>query len=828
MSGSIIGGVIGAVVGTIIAPGTGTIAGWEAGIGAGTAIGFAVGSVAGGLLFPPSTTAPGLEDLRPQSSSYGTPIPIIYGTFAVGGTVIWAADLIQTSDGGGGGKGGGSAPGGKTYAANFAVMLCESLGSVQLGKIWAGPEKRLVYDPTGALMESGTVTFYDGSLDQGIDPLMEAALGVGNVPAYTGRAYIVIEGFDVTKHDGNRIPFLTVEVGQKGSTAPESLGTVWFNKMWYSASLDSLISSYHGSYYGFLQNSGTTMLCESNVNTGRYAVISLLFWDDARQKVVSASNGGSFSNQYYTTAFPTGSDTAHNPMTIASGSASIGACMASNLYCFAFNCGATDGYGYKFQMVNPDTNLVSAVYHVDAGDTDAIVKVIGAADDASFCWAFMASGDVCRFDLNGTLTRTVVGTKPTGYAPQSWDNSAMFNHVDGRLYAVRHVYSVGASMAYLAAYSSTTEIFNTSGSVPFFDINSTPWYFSPDGMIYLTGSIWLAVDGRAIVDPSSGAVSGDSIKRLDAADPCTTALYVGTTDAQGWVYLPTMGRVVATRYGGAWAGSDPLARSILNCANAADGYLGKRDSSFKSQTLAEVVTDLSLRAGLPEADIDVTELTDTVDGYSLSAQVTVKDAIAVLMPVYYFEAVEDQGAVRFIKRGGGLAAAIPDADLGASEAASISDAPDLYMTTRTMDEELPRTMTITYLLRASKYSLATKYARRLTGSSGSEQTNQLAMVLTDQKAAEVAQVNLYDRWVGRVGFNFSLSREYAYLMPTDIVGIGGYSMRVVSATYRANGVTDYVAVRDESDTYTPSVVVDETPPVVESVSIAGSTTLAML
>ena len=49
-------------------------------------------------------------DLSVQTSSYGSPIPRVYGTMRVAGTVVWATDLQEEEAIDGGGKGG---PGGR-------------------------------------------------------------------------------------------------------------------------------------------------------------------------------------------------------------------------------------------------------------------------------------------------------------------------------------------------------------------------------------------------------------------------------------------------------------------------------------------------------------------------------------------------------------------------------------------------------------------------------------------------------------------------------------------------------------------------------------------
>jgi hypothetical protein len=65
---------------------------------------------------------PRLGDLSVQTSTYGTPIPRIYGTMRVAGTIVWATDLKESSELQGDGK---SQPETVvyTYSVSFAVAL---------------------------------------------------------------------------------------------------------------------------------------------------------------------------------------------------------------------------------------------------------------------------------------------------------------------------------------------------------------------------------------------------------------------------------------------------------------------------------------------------------------------------------------------------------------------------------------------------------------------------------------------------------------------------------------------------------------------------------
>lgn len=109
-------------------------AGLTSAIGIGASVGWLGGVLIGNLLFGgnkgQTQEGPRLDDLSVQTSTYGTAIPLVYGTMRLSGNVIWSTDLKETrheQHSGGGGKGGGG--GGSTqvsysYSVSFAVGLC--------------------------------------------------------------------------------------------------------------------------------------------------------------------------------------------------------------------------------------------------------------------------------------------------------------------------------------------------------------------------------------------------------------------------------------------------------------------------------------------------------------------------------------------------------------------------------------------------------------------------------------------------------------------------------------------------------------------------------
>lgn len=204
---------VGQWVGTVV----GAVIGFYTGGTSYVALGAAVGGAVGAAVDPPkgpNIVGPRLSDLGVQTASYGSTIPRLYGTCAVYGTVVWIENnqLRETkSTTKSGGKGGGG--GGKTttysYSATLAIVLCQGpIAGVR--RIWAG--SKLIYDAgdssaTGLIASSAAIsgiTIYNGDDTQMPNDRMQMTLGAGNVSAWRGIAYAVIEDFQLAEY-GNSL-----------------------------------------------------------------------------------------------------------------------------------------------------------------------------------------------------------------------------------------------------------------------------------------------------------------------------------------------------------------------------------------------------------------------------------------------------------------------------------------------------------------------------------------------------------------------------------------------------------------------------------------------
>lgn len=193
-------------------------------------------------IFPTRIEGPRLSNLRAQKSTYGAPIPRVWGPEPprCAGNVIYSSGLIERK------KKESSKGKGKqqvttyTYSTNVAVLLSDGRSN-GFKRIWANG--KLIFDrdtyagpvdgPTtdyGMRAQNGStngqvwsrIWYYEGTAVQTPNSYLESALGVGNTPAYRHSTYVVIEGLQLADF-GNSLPQLEFEiVGQESA----SLGDV--------------------------------------------------------------------------------------------------------------------------------------------------------------------------------------------------------------------------------------------------------------------------------------------------------------------------------------------------------------------------------------------------------------------------------------------------------------------------------------------------------------------------------------------------------------------------------------------------------------------------
>ena len=201
----------------------------------GAQLGFLAGSLVSSIAFPPegqNVEGARLQDLKMGGSSYGVPIPLLFGHPRVKGEIVWASEKHEiatttTQEAGGGKGGGGSSSTSTTYAytIDVLILLSDAPGHFP-SRIWNNGKliwtNRATASSSSASASAGTTWWtrmqsYTGEATQLPDATYEADVGTANACAYRGRSTVFIEGLDCGS--GGNLPNLTFEM----STVPSRI-----------------------------------------------------------------------------------------------------------------------------------------------------------------------------------------------------------------------------------------------------------------------------------------------------------------------------------------------------------------------------------------------------------------------------------------------------------------------------------------------------------------------------------------------------------------------------------------------------------------------------
>lgn len=807
MSGSTIGGLIGSYWGP-----------WGA----------IIGSAIGGALFPETPDMPRI-DLRPQSSEYGAVLPIVYGTEAVPGKVVKLRQWVVSGD-----SGKGDEPTPDRAYCTMAVALCEAaaagLPPMTLGKIMAGPERRVIYD--GLEVEGGaTIRFYTGADDQMPDPWIESLEGVGSTSALRGTCYLVLENFPL-ENDGNAPPFLTVEVGRVDrAAAPANLGDVVITQVIKTAT----------HYMVFYSGSNEGVIIRSLADNSLYKHFSTVlgsfdpdpfdardwFYDPDRETLVHFDTG---VMQYKTMPVATGAITTHTISAAAGADANLSAAIEygayqDGRYVFAAKGGSGFTDRVTFYGMNADTHLPDYTY---AGEGSGPFEgpLLKPISGSTQLYGFSYPQQLRRYTLASGAASVDMGQPAPLHVLQA--AKAAVDPVTGYVWSAYQA-SLTAGEIVVHVNDPTTNTLIYSGTIATTAaLVDTPWCFIPQS---------IAPTARAVLC-CYGAAATDVFLNFNAEVPDfideTETSYRGTAELMAMEYNPVTMRLMAFRRFG-WvtfsdASCDPTTVNYYISGTTPEEdnfYLGEEDATLvpNGQPLREVLQDLHQRSG-SWAAIDVTRIpADTmVDGYKLTTQAAIRDHLLPLLHAYFFDMVESGDTIKCVLRGVNIPIAIPDADVGCYEDGS--EPPDLLEVDRLMDDELPQRLTVKYLSRATNYAVAARSQQRQIGSSGEEAVLELPLVMTDLKGQEIADVQLYGRWTGRKTYKFSLPRKWAKLEPADLPIVYGHVMRLTKTIY-FDGLLRCEAVADAAPNYLPNAVVAETPPIKVPVDTGYETVLEL-
>jgi hypothetical protein len=816
-------------------------------VGLGWQAGWLVGSVVGSLLFPAkgqnvTTESPRLGDLTVSSSAYGASIPIGYGTLRMAGNMIWSSgireqqNVTRTRSGGKGGGGRSTQTSiSYSYFASFALSFGEGPAEDVL-RIWA--DGKLIYDKTGSSPDVAKPNlrfrFHRGSEAQLPDPLIEAHVGPGRAPAHRGLCVIVFEDLALADF-GNRIPNITAEITyRRAAQQPYQL-------------LD-FITTGEGGYFGSYQISdlaidwrrGYGYFVSSNSNAEaagirRFNLRTMAEDRQARMTDVTSVTPNNFPGTLFCGEdghlyVVTGSSNSRPILRIEPnalkevsrfGSTSTGLTNSTIRFVATSWMGMISAYGPSGRV---DFLLTGSLF-----DDVGLLR----ADSMSYVWG--AGQRVSEPRVRGVIGGAVGEGFGEGWLLGSGTST---NHASLGLYRLRVSAQAGHDGV---AGQSLGVVFEKVATFSVADIESgaTGFFGSAGGLTYD------ATDDSVIfqVRMSNGGSGGTiyTVKwRADIGIVWKTAVpiqinyegpFFGQSRLRGqrWTLMRSTRVIQLDTATGAivlneiWPGAVSEQGAQVYDA-ATDTHLVRGSSGWarlflnrgggEGEALSSIVADLSGRAGLGLADIDVADLGASVPGYVIGRQTTVRGAIEPLAQAFFFDAAESDDTLRFRTRGRTPVATIPAEYLVPLD----SQTGESWRERRTQEVELPERISVVYMDRDADYQQGTQSEKRAslplpTMHSRNQGSLELALAIDATTAKRIAAKTLYSAWIERSAYEAELPPDWLRLDPTDVVDV----VFATGSTFRTRinrldvGADFSLAVKGVSETaatYVSSVVAD--------------------
>ena len=180
-------------------------------------------------------------------------------------------------------------------------------------------------------------------------------------------------------------------------------------------------------------------------------------------------------------------------------------------------------------------------------------------------------------------------------------------------------------------------------------------------------------------------------------------------------------------------------------------------------SLAALVRHLCRRAGMAEERIDVAGLWGAVEGYLIDALESPRASIAMLARHFGFDAVETQGALRFVMRGQAPVTTLsPDALVAAGDG-------DVLELTRAQESELPQALKWQLARADEDYDAAPVEAQRSTVAATRVASEAFPLAVPPEEAERRCRRALMEAWVGRETALFRLPPSRLALDPADVV-----------------------------------------------------------
>lgn len=758
MSGSTIGGIAGGIIGFFV------------GGPAGAQWGFMIGSAVGAIVDPEKIEGPRLKDASNQTANDGIPRAYGYGRFPCTGNVIWR-DVVKEVKNTEGGKGGPEVTT-YTYTRSYAIAACK--GPIS-GFLIIKRNGKIVYDtrPDSELTALGytsqqisetraaqakfmeVATLYYGD-QTSPDPTMVAVKGAGNVPNYTGTAFIVLTDDETREGEIAQYEFVVADCGERTDDfTPPAILLVAGDK---------------------IVDDGPVMAIADATATPVFTGIPVASGADVELAVPAAAHGiihaiGADGSRYTTdrgVTWLTGSAPFPRPPRSLEGGPGGWALVDS-----LFGGGDTPARCYD---IDPTSYV--------GGDIVGTGSVYFVKHTAGYWWTD-TQGHLYRAD---TLAQSIWQDIAGAYQDNIYAYVDVEAHA-GSLFAIVHIGLTRDFDQIRRSDDGGATFPHVVLSVPNTDIHLRPRYLQSNGehLIAITENsayAWTSADGYSEPHETGLAnltqsVVGRTIRATaerffflgrnpDTLNQAALAISEDGIDFGPIVSIPLVsatGMALLDQSAGSTLVPIPDSPGFYIDSRTSE-IVGPPGTSIDSctPTLGSIVAAQCAKRNVTA--VDVSELTDPVTGYRVASVTSPQQNIAGLMPAFFFDSSQFDGTIHFPKRGGEPTFHIPYSEL--VERTDGTGIPLQWV--RKQEPELLRKQTVGYIDPATTFTATTQQWERRAGTvkAQGESTLEIPVVGQADWAAQVAEKSGKVAWAESTEGSFHLTRAWAKLVTAAV------------------------------------------------------------
>lgn len=700
-------------------------------------VGSFVGGMIGGLIGElilgsekgPTIRGPRLADKTAQSAAFGAHVHHLWGTDRIPAQIIFSSPLKEkkhkTEIGGKGG--GGPSSTGITYTYSVDIILSFGDRATGVKRIWA--DTKLIYDVTENdikkiwAKEGRKFVVRDGNEAQLPSALEESYHGVGNVSAHRGLFCLEAEDFQLANF-ANRIPNFTAEVFTDGESTfgviasyvpPDPPSSWWIASWGLIDEFGDVWAMYYPHvtrfpYPGFARIFHWTLDRPTDPIEEFHPLWSL----DVVQTSSISNSIRLRSDEHSAAAFGT------NFQGIA-------------LSYFQLELGG------RIDVLSADIGVNPGVPRLAVKYEDFLYVVFEHGDPSSQPTGYMI---LCSALSGSVLNFTTVIIDELGGVYSDMGRSESYLWIMG----VSKIIKVHPE-----TFAVEDEI--DIGSIP--TVRLAMRVISDDECRIVTASqsgtrFWILRTGQAPI--------------LDAHAPNTT--YASKRAFGRWT-LNYVGGVYVVSFDGFVGGFEALI-----------DFFGP-GGSVEGVPLWKIVRDINIMAGADSTvgdapptvgDINVTQLTDIVHGYTLTRPLTARDALIQLQQTYFFACRERDLKLEYVKLGAAPVKSLPGSQLAARS--SINETlPDRLTQSWMRESELPLRVHVVYNNHLNSYQPGHEYAPRLITDARSTTAVEISVAITPTEARQIADTHLAAMWLNKRSFQLRTTRRHARIDAADSIEV---------------------------------------------------------